>query len=294
MPPPSDIETAMLKNLYQQQQVDVSVLRLDELDPLVSGNKRFKLERYLAAARDRGRRGLVTWGGPWSNHILATAAACHRAGLLAQGIIRGERPAVPSPMLRDAEVLGMELHYISRTEYRAQYLPPTIDPGAWILVPEGGYGPEGRDGAAGIAAATNWTSFTHVLTAVGTGTTLAGLIQASAGSAVRCIGINVLKNPGAAEAVRRLLPETLHAAVDIRAGFEAGGYARHTPALIAFMNDWYRQTGIPSDFVYTGKLFRAADTLIRQGAFPAGSRVLLVHSGGLQGNRSLPAGTLIF
>ncbi|TCJ17429.1 pyridoxal-phosphate dependent enzyme [Flaviaesturariibacter flavus] len=294
MLPPSHIQTESLKNLYQPFGLQVSVLRLDELDPVISGNKWFKLAPYLQAAKAESCRGIMTWGGPWSNHILATAAACREAGLAARGIIRGELPALLSPMLRDADALGMELLFISRSEYREKRLPPGTDTAGWLEVPEGGYGPGGRDGAAGIAATTSWNAFSHVLVAVGTGTTLAGLIQASEGSAVRCTGINVLKNAGAADAVRALLPERLHAAVDIRAGFEKGGYARHSPALIGFMNQWYRDTGIPSDFVYTGKLFRAADALVRQGAFPAGSRLLLVHSGGLQGNRSLPAGTLIF
>jgi 1-aminocyclopropane-1-carboxylate deaminase len=294
-PPLSHIRTDRLKNLYQPWGVDVSVLRLDELDPQISGNKWFKLAPYLQRALDEKKRGLLTFGGAWSNHILATAAACRKLGIASAAIIRGERPATPSFTLRDAEALGMQLYFSSRAAYAAKEIPEALRPGLeeWLLVPEGGYAAEGMQGASLITETIDWDQYTHIVAAVGTGTTLAGLI--AAGGTASIIGINVLKNEGAPEsAIRALLPQELHGKVDIRHGFHEGGYARQTPGLLAFMNEWYQKTGIPSDFVYTGKLFRAADALVRSGAFPAGSRVLIVHSGGLQGNRSLPPATLIF
>jgi 1-aminocyclopropane-1-carboxylate deaminase len=292
----SHIRTESLKNLYQPFGIEASVLRLDEIDPEISGNKWFKLRYYLEQAIAGNKKGLMTFGGAWSNHILATAAATQKAGLGAIAIIRGERPAALSPTLTDAERMGTRLYFTDRGSYAKKELPEALgaEPEHWVLVPEGGYGAEGVQGAALIAATTDWQQYTHVLSAAGTGTTLAGLIKASTGSGTTCIGINVLKNAGAEAAVAALLPAELHDRIHILHQFHEGGYARHTPKLLSFMNDWYERTRIPSDFVYTGKLFLAADTLIREGYFPAGSRLLLLHSGGLQGNRSLPAGTLIF
>jgi 1-aminocyclopropane-1-carboxylate deaminase len=291
----SHIRTESLKNLYQPFGVEVSVLRLDRIDPQISGNKWFKLRYYIERAQSEGKKGLLTFGGAWSNHILATAAACRPAGLRSAAIIRGERPAAPSPTLKDAEALGMELHFISREAYGRKELPEAVQASAadWTIVPEGGFGPEGLRGAESIAATTDISHYSHLLVAVGTGTTLAGLIAGS-GEQCTCIGINVLRNPGAEKDVAALLPPGLHDRIRILHHFHEGGYARHTPRLLHFMNEWYRATGIPSDFVYTGKLFLAADSLLREGFFPEGSRLLLVHSGGLQGNRSLPEGTLIF
>jgi 1-aminocyclopropane-1-carboxylate deaminase len=292
----SHIRTESLKNLYQPFGVGVSVLRLDEIDGAISGNKWFKLRHYLQAAVTNKKKGLLTFGGPWSNHILATAAACQRAGLGCVAIIRGERPATPSQTLTDVEQMGTKLYFTDRSAYAKKEVPEALhaEMDNWVLVPEGGYGKEGLAGAADIAALTDWSHYTHVLSAVGTGTTLAGLIRASTAGSMTNIGINVLKNAGAGDAVAALLPVELKDRIHIMHRFHEGGYARHTPKLLSFMNAWYEKTGIPSDFVYTGKLFLGANTLISEGYFLEGSRLLLIHSGGLQGNRSLPAGTLIF
>jgi len=295
--PLSHIRTLPLKNLYHPYGVEVSVLRLDELHPLVSGNKWFKLHRYLQRAEQEGKQAVLTFGGAWSNHLLATAAACREAGLKAGAIVRGERPQQLSRTLTDAAALGLRLFFVSRSDYAARIIPPEVlqgfPPTNTLIVPEGGYGPEGCAGAALIARQAATGTYSHVLVACGTGTTLAGLITGFPPE-TDCSGIAVLRHAGLREETARLLPPELRARLHIKSGFEEGGYARHTPALLRFMNHWYEETGIPSDFVYTGKLFYAADQLIRRGHFASGSRVLLVHTGGLQGNRSLPAGTLMF
>ena len=294
----SHIRTESVKNWCQPFGVEADVLRLDELHPLVSGNKWFKLRYWLERARHEGKRGLITFGGAWSNHLLATAEAARLTGLEAVGLIRGERPPQLSATLQDIEARGMQLRFLPRSDYREGRLPGTLSgefPAQhYLLIPEGGYSLEGRAGAALIAQTCDWNRYTHILAAVGTGTTLAGLAGA-AGPRQQCIGISVLKNNFAlGTSVESLLPEEKRERYTILHDFHEGGYARYNPALLRFMNDWFAATGIPSDFVYTGKLFKAADALLRAGYFPAGSRLLLVHSGGLQGNRSLPAGTLMF
>jgi 1-aminocyclopropane-1-carboxylate deaminase len=275
-----------------QKDIEVAVLRLDKLHPVISGNKWFKLRFYLDNAVKQQKKGLLTFGGAWSNHIVAAAAASQLHGLQSVGIIRGEEPVIYSPGLMEAKQAGMQLHFISRTDYKEKKVPPGIDKNEYLLVPEGGYGEEGAKGASTILQIPQ-ASFTHYACAAGTGTMTAGLINAAPmGSEV--ISISMLKNNHALEAeISRLLQPAV-ADWQLIHDYSFGGYAKHTPELLQFMNSFYESTGIPSDFVYTGKLFYAVSGLIKKGFFPAGSRLLVIHSGGLQGNRSLAKGMLIF
>jgi 1-aminocyclopropane-1-carboxylate deaminase len=149
-------------------------------------------------------------------------------------------------------------------------------------------------GAKSILQEEDYSSFTHILAAVGTGTTLAGLVEA-AGPQQEVWGISVLKNAfDLPAAINALLSPAAQNRFTLLHDFHFGGYARSSPALIRFMNDWYRQTDIPTDFVYTGKLFYAFQQLCARSYFPEGSNILVIHSGGLQGNCSLSKGTLLF
>lgn len=273
----------------------VGVLRLDAVHPVVSGNKWFKLQGHLARRGQRNK--IVTFGGAYSNHIVATAAACAAMGLAAIGIIRGERPLQLSPTLTDALGFGMELHFTSRTAYRNKVLPESITQhhpsDSYLLIPEGGYGKAGTEGIRAMAAELPLAAYTHILCCVGTGTTLAGFIQAALPHQ-QVVGISSQKNNTQLESATAALLASPATPVRMLHDFHFGGYAKHNAALLHFMNDWYKRTGMPSDIVYTGKMFYAFEQLWRQGYFPPGSKVMLVHSGGLQGNRSLPAGTLLF
>lgn len=271
----------------------VGVLRLDAVHPVVSGNKWYKLQGHLALRA--GREKVVTFGGAYSNHIVATAAACAALGIRAIGIIRGERPAQLSPTLADATGYGMELHFISRADYREKKLPPDFNhhPDGYLLIPEGGYGAAGATGIEAMATQLPLAYYTHILCCVGTGTTLAGLLNAALPHQ-RVLGISSQKNNFQLEPATRVLLQDRQTPVRILHDYHFGGYAKYNELLLAFMNDWYRRTGIPSDRVYTGKMFFAFDQLWHQGFFPPDSTVLLVHSGGLQGNRSLPAHALAF
>lgn len=294
----SDIRVDAIKNLYQQQGVEVDVLRLDLIHPGVSGNKWFKLREYLADAEGQGKKVLLTFGGAFSNHIAATAAACKESGVRCIGVIRGERAPTLSHTLQAAQRDGMDLYFTSREAYKTKAIPEAV----WeqfakddvYIINEGGYGVKGRQGAESILDYCPRGRYTHIIAACGTGTTLAGLVAAAALEQA-VIGIPVLKNYTAMEAeINDLLPVELHSGYTLIHDYHFGGYAKHPPPLIDFMNRWYGQTGIPSDFVYTGKLFCAVDDLVHKGYFPSSSRILAVHSGGLQGNDSLPKGTLIF
>ena len=283
-----------------KKNISADILRLDRLHPVISGNKWFKLKGHLQQALQSPGHPVVTFGGAYSNHLIATAYAARQHGLPAIGIVRGERPPILSATLTAAAAYGMQLEFISRREYAEKEEPGFLRrltdrfPGAYII-PEGGAGPIGVKGSEDILRLTDTSQYTHILCAVGTGTTLMGLICA-AGPGQVVIGVPVLKGFDEWTAVdpHGFLTMEQKTGARLLTGYHFGGYARHPPELLDFMNRWYRETGVPSDIVYTGKLFFAVWDSVRQDLFPAHSRLLLIHSGGLQGNLSLPSGILGF
>jgi len=279
-------------SLATNNEISVDVLRLDKLNPVISGNKWFKLRYYLEEAGAQNKKGIITFGGAWSNHIIATAASCHMLGLRSIGIIRGEESRQLSPTLVHAKEWGMNLIFSSRTAYQSKEIPAAIQTGDYYIINEGGYGIAGAKGASTILEYCH-NNYTHYCCAAGTGTMMAGLINHSSADQ-KTIGISVMKNNTALEEMIQKLITDKNKSWKLIHDYPFGGYAKHQPALLEFMNEFYRQTGIPSDFVYTGKLFYAVSDLIKKNYFPSGSRLLLIHSGGLQGNDSLPRGSLIF
>lgn len=278
--------------------ITLKVLRLDLIHPIVSGNKIFKLAKFIDAAVDEDAEGLLTFGGAYSNHLVATAFLCRTYGMRSVGIVRGEEPDTLSPTLGHCLDFGMELRFISRdafaqshasrfTHYQKEY--PQLH-----IVPEGGYHPMGAAGAASISTLIP-DSTTHIVCATGTCTMLAGLYLGRKPHQ-HLIAVPVLK--GMKDSFDRLEYLTgqkpderfLHLAED----YHFGGYAKHDNTLISFMNALYTQYRIPTDKVYTAKLIYAVKDLIARNHFPKGSRILAVHSGGLQGNASLKRGTLTY
>ena len=274
----------------------ISILRADLIDPVVSGNKWFKLQFYVRDAIAAGKTTLATFGGPYSNHIVATSKYGASMGLHTVGFIRGEKPVALSSTLTDAMENGMTLHFTSRQNFLApkKIMQENMHPG-WAWIPEGGYGIKGAEGASALLTIQNTQSFDTIICAVGTGTMMAGIIKAAA-QHQKIIGISVLKNNFSIDAeIKALLtPEESKKNFEIIHGYDFGGYAKHTPALISYMNECYKNVGIPLDFVYTAKLMYAAQDLATNGKFETASKILLVHSGGLQGNRSFKNGTLIY
>lgn len=276
-------------------QIEAAMLRLDLLHREVSGNKWFKLRYNLDEAKETSKTHIVTFGGAWSNHIAATAAACHMEGLPCTGIIRGEAAPVLSPTLEQAQRYGMQLHFVSRETYRQKENINWEDqyPNSFII-PEGGHNALGAMGCKEILPLVSYQDFTHITCAAGTGTTLAGLIN-SALAQQEVLGFPVLK--GAAylqQEVEALLEPTAEASWRLLHDFHLGGYARISPALITFINTFYQETQVPLDIIYTGKMALGVQQLAQQGYFPPGSRILLIHTGGLQGNLSLAPGVLCF
>lgn len=286
--------------LFRKKQLQLHVLRLDLIHPVVSGNKWFKLKYFLKAAKAGGYRGIITRGGAYSNHLLATAYACAAGQLGAIALIRGEPPVKQSPTLIDLQNLGMDLRFISREKFTQEHWPAlaaAIGP-EYYPVNEGGNEEPGVAGAAEILHLLPQNDYSHLLCAVGTGTMLAGL-QRAATAKQTVIGIPVLKIPEAQRGPSSRLESFLHNSnptlkAILHYEFHEGGYAKHTEALLAFMNRCWQLHQLPTDFVYTGKLLKAVWQLAETDHFTPGSKLLLIHSGGLQGNRSLPAGKLLF
>lgn len=276
--------------------LSLDVLRLDKLHPIVSGNKWFKLKYYLHAAIANNNSTLATFGGAWSNHIISTAYAAKEAGLKSVGIIRGEKPANLSYTLTYAQDMGMELFFVSRDKYRRkEEIIQDFSACDWYWVDEGGYGKTGAKGASEMLNSVNISTYTHVIASVGTGTMLAGLLLAATGHQT-IIGISSMKgNSQIDQNIRNLLEnQTPNPSFEINHEYHFGGYGKHPLSLIGFINDIYHQHNLPLDIIYTGKTFFAIKDLAEKNRLKPGSRVLMIHSGGLQGNKSLPEKVLAF
>lgn len=279
----------------QQRNITLNVLRLDKIHSVISGNKWFKLKYYLLDAIKKGFTGIGTFGGPFSNHIIATACLCHSRQLKSIGIIRGMQPAQLPHTLAAAQQYGMKLYFVSRTAYKEKdIVRKKFNSFYWVN--EGGYGIKGATGAREILAyCSSPEKYSHIVCAVGTGTMMAGIIT-KAKANQRILGISIMKdNHSLIEQVRDLLAtRDENKSYKILHNYHFGGYAKHPQQLIEYMNKLWQQHGLPTDIVYTSKVFFAIEQMVTENTIPAGSNVLMIHSGGLQGNFSLPAGTLYF
>ena len=263
--------------------------RDDLLHPQVSGNKWRKLHHNLLEARRLGQSTLLTFGGAYSNHLVATAAAGKLAGFQTIGLVRGhelaEKPL--NSRLAFCREQGMALHFLDRNAYRDASTSANPAPG-WLarfgpcyVLPEGGTNELALRGTAEIMpdiGAQLGTLPAVVACAVGTGGTLTGLIR-SAPPGVQLLGVSALKGP----LQLPVLPTPLPPWVSLRTDYHQGGYGRTTPELLTFMAAFRQRTSVPLDPVYTGKLLYALYDLARQGYFAPGATVVAVHTGGLWG-----------
>lgn len=281
---------------FIEKDIEVGMLRLDKIHPIVSGNKVFKLSLYLKRAEELGISKLITFGGPFSNHLHATAYEAKQRGMLATALIRGHVPYKLSPTLKDCQDMGMELRFIDHETFERLDLQKLVfDNPDTMVIPQGGYGRAGAEGAAIIMSLPGVREYNYVMAASGTGTMGAGLI-AGAMPEQRILLVSVLKNNFSIRSeIEALLTENeRQKSFIIEHRFHLGGYAKKSQLLFNAMNHFYRKYSIPTDFVYTGKLLLAFNQLLTENQFPCGSKVLLVHSGGLQGNRSLTNNELNF
>lgn len=292
MLPTQPLRTTPLQHpLLREKRVDMQVLRLDEMKGEVSGNKFFKLKYNLQEAIAQGHTQVLTFGGAYSNHIYATASAAKELGLASIGILRGEQIDPQNPSLQHAQARGMRLHGISRAAYREKTSPAFLasleqEFGRFYLIPEGGTNALAIQGTAEILD-KNHATFTHICTCIGTGGTFAGLASALLPQQ-ELLGFSALKGEGIRTELEQLL---LHHQIFPRGAYRVlthyhqGGYAKWSSELIEFIHWFWEEFGVPLDPIYTGKMAYGCWDLLKNDLLPPGTRLLMVHTGGLQGNK---------
>ncbi|MCH7307672.1 pyridoxal-phosphate dependent enzyme [Acinetobacter sp. NIPH 1852] len=266
--------------------VQLTIKRLDQIHPRISGNKFFKLKYNLLAAQQQGLKQVLTFGGAYSNHIAATAYAAQHFGFDSIGIIRGEELASQrlNPTLETAQDFGMQLHFVSRAEYRlrheAEYLAQLQQqyPQA-MIIPEGGTNNLAIQGTQEILSADDLANYDLICCAVGTGGTIAGLIESSADHQ-HVLGFSALKGDFLKQDIQKWTNKNNWSLTD---AYCCGGYAKTTPELLQFMQQFEEQYNIPLEQIYTAKMMLGVFDLIQQNQFPAHTRILVIHTGGLQG-----------
>ena len=266
--------------------VQLTVKRLDLIHPQISGNKFFKLKYNLLAAQQQGFSQVLTFGGAFSNHIAATAYAAQRFGFQSIGIIRGQELATQdlNPTLQTAHDLGMQLHFVSRSEYRlrhqAEYLQQLQQqyPQAFII-PEGGSNALAIQGTQEILSPDDLENYDVICCAVGTGGTLAGIIESSS-EQQHVLGFSALKGDFLKHDIQQWTDKSNWSLTD---AYCCGGYAKITPKLLQFMQQFEQQHHIPLEQVYTAKMMMGLLDLIQHHHFSAHTRILAIHTGGLQG-----------
>jgi 1-aminocyclopropane-1-carboxylate deaminase/D-cysteine desulfhydrase-like pyridoxal-dependent ACC family enzyme len=284
---------------FVDRNISLFIKRDDLLHQGISGNKFFKLYHHLQQAQANDISTIVSFGGAYSNHLHALSICGKLLGLKTVGVIRGEKPKQMSPTLIDAQQAGMQLHFVSREQYRLRHNTEWLNElklrfAPCVVVPEGGGGLLGAQGCMEIAHSINQQlpdGYDALCVACGTGTTMAGLISAVLPSA-SVYGYSVLKGEDTlSQDVSRLIGrlEAQHEQWQVFTEYHCGGYAKLPDYLVKFMQDFETETSIQLDPVYTAKLFWGIKQQAEAGLWLEGSRVVAVHTGGLQGRRGYPA-----
>jgi len=295
--PPARLQEVHLAPLAAQG-LRLAVLRLDQRPPAANGNKGYKLRPWRERLRLGEGRGLISLGGAHSNHLHALAALGRQAGFATVGLLRGE--PCQTPTVQDLQAWGMTLHWLGYGGYRRRHDADFWQP--WqarypdlLPVPEGGCDERAAQACAGIVselrqglATLDWPDCQQLWLAAGTGTTLAGVIQAADPAWQVVGGLAVPPGQGVEANLATLLPRGTPPNWRLVDACR-GGFGRIDAELARAMLDFETQTGIALDPLYTGKLWLALRDEIEQGALAPSSRLVLIHSGGLQGRRALEA-----
>ena len=266
------------------------IKREDLLHPYISGNKFRKLKYNLLQAKAENQHTLLTFGGAFSNHILAVAAAGKEQNFKTIGIIRGEEllsKIEDNPTLQKAQEFGMQLEFVSREAYRnkneADFLEKIkVKYGSFYLLPEGGTNALAIKGCEEILTKAD-EDFDYICCAVGTGGTISGIINCSKPSQ-QVLGFPALKGDFLKEDILKF---TNKKNWELITEYHFGGYGKVTEALIQFINEFKKENDIFLDPIYTGKMVFGVIALIHKNYFPKGSKILLIHTGGLQGIKGM-------
>ena len=271
------------------QAIEITIKRLDQIHPQISGNKFFKLKYNFLEAQRLGVKNILTFGGAFSNHIAATAYAAHLFGFQSIGIIRGEelQHKTLNHTLETAKQFGMQLNFVSREEYRQKDNIEFLNklnlqfPNSYII-PEGGTNTLAIQGCQEILTANDLNHYDIICCAVGTGGTISGLIEASAKHQT-VLGFSALKGDFLQTEVATQTAKNNWKIID---RYCFGGYAKTQPELLAFIEQFEYQHRIPLEHIYTGKMLFGIFDLISKHYFAQGTRILVIHSGGLQGRKA--------
>lgn len=290
--PLQEVDTPWL----QRAGVSLACLRLDLIDPLISGNKWFKLALHLRAAAQQGAEGVLSVGGPHSNHLHALAAAGKRFGFATVGLLRGQPQATPT--VNDLRTFGMQLHWLDYASYRQRREAAfwqqwsAIHP-QFYPVEEGGSGLPGalgckvlRDQVTSQLASIGWEDYDGWWLAVGSGTTLAGLVMAEQGARQVYGALAVPQKYGVERQIDPLLAQQGMSSGYCLLPAADKGFGHHDAALLDAIAALETETGLPLDPVYTGKALIALRAEVEQGRFARGQRLIFVHTGGLQGRQA--------
>jgi 1-aminocyclopropane-1-carboxylate deaminase len=265
--------------LTRQHNISLFIKRDDLIHPEISGNKWRKLKYNIEQARTEHKDILLTFGGAYSNHITAAAAAGKYLGFNTIGIIRGEAVLPLNKSLQFAKDCGMQFFFVDRATYRNKIVCPDalhLNLESAYVIPEGGANDLGAKGCAEIADEIT-TDFDYICCACGTGTTIAGIAN-NLKAHQKAIGFPVLKNGAFLyDEIRKLSA----ADFQLSTAYHFGGYAKTTPELIQFIKDFYLEYNILLDYVYTGKLLYGIFDLIAKNYFPENSTIIAVHTGGV-------------
>ncbi|WP_348798414.1 1-aminocyclopropane-1-carboxylate deaminase/D-cysteine desulfhydrase [Flavobacterium adhaerens] len=270
----------------------LEIKRDDLLHPFVSGNKFRKMKYNLLQAKTERQNTLLTFGGAYSNHIAAVAYAGKEQGFKTIGIIRGDElgdKITENPTLKFAQDCGMQFEFVTREAYRNKTEPDFIEKlkhkfDSFFLVPEGGTNRYAIKGCEEILTAED-AQFDFICCAVGTGGTISGLIN-SALPHQKVLGFPALKGDFLTDEIRKFATKQNW---ELNTDYHFGGYGKISDELIQFINQFYHQTQIPLDPVYTGKMVFGVMDLIHKNFFPNNSKILLIHTGGLQGIQGMNA-----
>ncbi len=272
--------------IFEQSGVRLLIKREYQNHPFVSGNKWWKLKYNLEEALKAGHAKLLTFGGAYSNHIYATAAAAHELGLKSIGIIRGEETLPLNPTLSFAKASGMQLHYVSREAYRDKIDTSFIEQlhkqfGDFYLIPEGGTNELAVKGCVEFGKQlSSEVHFDYLCLPVGTGGTMAGIIE-GLDESKKIIGFPSLK--GATFLEDEITKYSSKKNWQLVYDYHFGGYAKVSKELMEFMDHFEKQFNVPLDPIYTAKMMFGIMDLIKKKFFESGSTILVVHTGGLQG-----------
>jgi 1-aminocyclopropane-1-carboxylate deaminase len=280
------LESTNQKIDLENTNISLYIKREDLLHPHISGNKFRKLKYNLAEAKKENKQTLLTFGGAFSNHILAVAAAGNSQGFRTIGIIRGEElrdKISENPTLQKAQDFGMVFEFVGREFYRDKNNPEFIEQlaekfGDFYLIPEGGTNDLAVKGCEEILT-DNDEKFDYICCAVGTGGTISGLINCSKNSQ-QVLGFPALMGDFLREDICKFVSKSNW---DLITAYHFGGYAKVSEELIRFINEFYKKHKVPLDPIYTGKMMFGVMDLIDKNYFPENSKILVIHSGGLQG-----------